>query len=156
MIGKSFANTYVDVFRTNTINGLVDDIRIFSRVLTASELTNKVPENVADLSIPVTRHQDDIQRPEFHGLPATNWTNEPHGMVYFNNKYHIFFQKNANGPYWGKLHWGHISSDDMLNWKEEKIALANTSGYDIKGVWSSCVFTDDVLIYNTWYQSPLV
>lgn len=145
MIGKSFANTYTDVFRTNTINGLVDDIRIFSRVLTGSELTNKVPEHVADLSIPVTRHQDDIQRPEFHGLPATNWTNEPHGMVYFNNKYHIFFQKNANGPYWGKLHWGHISSDDMLNWKEEKIALANTSGYDIKGVWSGCVFTDDVL-----------
>ena len=58
---------------------------------------------------------------------------------------HIFFQKNANGPYWGKLHWGHITSDDMLNWKEEKIALSNTSGYDIKGNWSGCVFTDDVL-----------
>ena len=51
MIGKSFANTYTDVFRTNTINGLVDDIRIFSRVLTGSELTNKVPEHVADLSV---------------------------------------------------------------------------------------------------------
>jgi len=145
IIGKSFANTFADIFRTNTINGLIDDIRIFSRVLTSAELAYTAPEHVADLSIPKTRHQGDIQRPEFHGLPATNWTNEPHGLVYFNNKYHIFFQKNANGPYWGKLHWGHITSDDMLNWKEEKIALSNTSGYDIKGNWSGCVFTDDVL-----------
>jgi len=145
IIGKSFANTSTDIFRTNTINGLIDDIRIFSRVLTSTELAYTAPEHVADLSIPKTRHQGDIQRPEFHGLPATNWTNEPHGLVYFNNKYHIFFQKNANGPYWGKLHWGHITSDDMLNWREEKIALSNTSGYDIKGNWSGCVFTDDVL-----------
>ncbi len=145
IIGKSFANTYTDIFRTNTINGLIDDIRIFSRVLTGAELAYTAPANTADLSIPKSRHQNDIQRPEFHGLPATNWTNEPHGLVYFNNKYHIFFQKNANGPYWGKLHWGHITSDDMLNWKEEKIALSNTSGYDIKGNWSGCVFTDDVL-----------
>lgn len=145
IIGKSFANTYADIFRTNTINGLIDDIRIFSKVLTGTELAYTAPANIADLSIPKTRHQSDIQRPEFHGLPASNWTNEPHGLVYFNNKYHIFFQKNANGPYWGKLHWGHITSDDMLNWKEEKIALSNTSGYDIKGNWSGCVFTDDVL-----------
>ena len=145
IIGKSFTNTYSDIFRTNTINGLIDDIRIFSRVLVGTELAYTAPANTADLSIPTTRHQGDIQRPEFHGLPATNWTNEPHGLIYFNNKYHIFFQKNANGPYWGKLHWGHITSDDLLNWKEEKIAVSNTYVYDIKGVWSGCVFTDDVL-----------
>ncbi|MDD4971291.1 MAG: GH32 C-terminal domain-containing protein [Paludibacter sp.] len=145
IIGKSFANTYADIFRTNTINGLIDDISIFSRVLTRSELVYSLPQNAADLSIPKSRHQNDFQRPEFHGLPATNWTNEPHGLVYFNSKYHIFFQKNANGPYWGKLHWGHITSDDLLNWKEEKIALSNTNSYDMKGNWSGCVFTDEVL-----------
>ncbi len=145
IIGKSFADTYSDIFRTNTINGLIDDIRIYSRVLTDAELVYSAPEHVADLSIPKTRHQNDIQRPEFHGLPATNWTNEPHGLVYFNGKYHIFFQKNANGPYWGKLHWGHLTSDDLLNWKEEKIALSNDRNYDVKGDWSGCVFTDDVL-----------
>lgn len=145
IIGKSFSNTYSDIFRTNTVNGLIDDIRIFSRTLAPSEFTNVAPQNVANLSIPATRHQNDIQRPEFHGLPATNWTNEPHGLVYYKGKYHIFFQKNANGPYFGKLHWGHLSSDDLLNWNEERIALSNTSGYDIKGTWSGCVFTDDVL-----------
>src|SRR5665648_83251 len=145
IIGKSFNDTYSGIFRTNTINGLIDDIRIYSRVLTNSEIAFITPEHVADFSIPKSRHQNDIQRPGFHGLPATNWTNEPHGLVYFNGKYHLFFQKNANGPYWGKLHWGHISSDDLLNWKEEKIAISNNSGYDEKGAWSGCVFTDDVL-----------
>jgi Beta-fructosidases (levanase/invertase) len=145
VIGKSFGNTYTDIFRTNTINGLIDDIKIYSRVLTNTELAYVAPANSADLSIPKSRHQNDIQRPEFHGLPATNWTNEPHGLVWFNNEYHIFFQKNANGPYWGKLHWGHLTSDDLFNWKEEKIALSNTSGYDVKGCWSGCVFADDVL-----------
>ena len=145
VIGKSFSDTKTDIFRTNTFNGLIDDIRIFSRLLTKTELAYSAPQNVADLSIPKSRHQGDIQRPEFHGLPATNWTNEPHGVVYFNNKYHIFFQNNANGPYWGKLHWGHITSDDLLNWTEEKIAIAADRSYDIKGAWSGCIFTDDVL-----------
>lgn len=145
IIGKSFNDTYSGIFRTNTINGLIDDIRIYSRVLTNSEIAYSVPEHVADFSIPKSRHENDIQRPGFHGLPATNWTNEPHGLVYSDGKYHLFFQKNANGPYWGKLHWGHISSDDLLNWKEEKIAISNNSGYDEKGAWSGCVFTDDVL-----------
>lgn len=145
IIGKSFKDSYTDIFSTNTINGLIDDIRIYSRVLTSSELAYSAPEHIADLSIPKTRHENDIQRPEFHGLPATNWTNEPHGLLYFNGKYHIFFQKNANGPYWGKLHWGHLTSMDLLNWKEEKIAISNDRSYDVKGDWSGCVFTDEVL-----------
>jgi beta-fructofuranosidase len=144
MIGKSFSDDKVGIFRTNVINGLVDDIRIYSRTFADPEIVEQTPQNTADLSIPKSRHASDIQRPEFHGQPATNWTNEPHGLVYYNNKYHIFFQKNANGPYMARLHWGHISSPDMLNWTEEKIAIGPDKSYDIKGTWSGCVFTDDV------------
>jgi beta-fructofuranosidase len=144
IIGKSFEQLYSGIFRTNTINGLIDEIRIYNTVLPASERSYTVALE-PDLSIPESRHENDIQRPAFHGLPATNWTNEPHGLVYYNNKYHLFFQKNANGPYWGKIHWGHLTSDNLLTWKEEKIALSNYSSYDIKGVWSGCVYQDDVL-----------
>ncbi|MDD4993211.1 MAG: GH32 C-terminal domain-containing protein [Paludibacter sp.] len=144
IIGKSFADDKVGIFRTNVINGLVDDIRIFSRTFADTEIVDQTPQNIADLSIPKSRHANDIQRPEFHGQPATNWTNEPHGFVFYNNKYHVFFQKNANGPYMARLHWGHISSPDMLNWTEEKIAIGPSETYDSKGTWSGCVFTDDV------------
>lgn len=144
IIGKSFADDKVGIFRTNVINGLVDDIRIFSRTFADTEIIDQTPQNTADLSIPKSRHASDIQRPEFHGQPATNWTNEPHGLVFYNNKFHVFFQKNANGPYMARLHWGHISSPDMLNWTEEKIAIGPSETYDSKGCWSGCVFTDDV------------
>mgnify|MGYP002622380194 CR=1 FL=1 len=40
-------------------------------------------------------------------------TNEIHGMTYSRDRYHVFFQKNANGPYMSRLHWGHISSESL-------------------------------------------
>lgn len=144
-IGKSFEQVYTGIFRTNTINGLIDEIRVYSKALSASERQFMKPATEPDLRIPKSRHENDIHRPIFHGIPATNWTNEPHGLVFYNDKYHLFFQKNANGPYWGKIQWGHLTSNDLINWNEEKIALSNFSSYDVKGVWSGCVFTDDVL-----------
>ncbi|MDE5634634.1 MAG: glycoside hydrolase family 32 protein, partial [Muribaculaceae bacterium] len=71
------------------------------------------------------------------------WTNECHGMWYADGRYHLFFQKNADGPYMARLHWGHISSENLFDWREEKIAIAPGAPYDIKGCWSGCVFADD-------------
>lgn len=145
-IGKSYddVNRWVGPFRLNTINGLIDDFRIYSGEQDFSS-TKQKSENAADFSIPKSRFQDEIQRPLFHGMPAANWTNEPHGLVYYNNKYHVFFQKNGAGPYWGRIHWGHISSDDLITWKEEKQAIEPNSSYDIKGAWSGCVYSDPEL-----------
>ena len=55
----------------------------------------------------------------------------------------MFFQKNANGPYMSRLHWGHISSTNLYDWTEEPIAIAPGEDYDIKGCWSGCVYEDD-------------
>jgi len=145
-IGKSYddVNRWVGPFRINTINGLVDDFRIYSGEQDFTS-TKQIPENTTDLSIPKIRYKDEIQRPVFHGMPGANWTNEPHGLVYYNNKYHLFFQKNGNGPYWGRIHWGHITSDDLIRWNEEKTAIDPLSSYDIKGAWSGCVFADPEL-----------
>ena len=128
---------YLDAF-----NGLVDDVTVFDGVLTDKEI-NATPENVADLSIPASRFEKDLLRPKFHGMPGANWTNESHGMTYSDGKYHVFFQKNANGPFMSRLHWGHISSENLYDWTEEKIAIAPGESYDIKGAWSGCVFTDE-------------
>lgn len=145
IIGKSFEDKYESPFLLNTFNGLIDDIKIYSNAVGESEIKGSKPQNEADLSIPKSRFENDILRPVFHGMPAAAWTNEPHGLVKFNGKYHVFFQKNANGPYMSRLHWGHISSTDLCKWKEEKIAIDPSEPYDIKGCWSGCIFTDDVL-----------
>lgn len=79
---------------------------------------------------------------KFHGMPDGNWTNETHGLIYYGGKYHVFFQKNSNAPIMCHMHWGHITSTDLLNWKEEKVALMPLEDYEMKGTWSGCVFTD--------------
>lgn len=145
MIGKSLKDEKNGPSYLNTCNGLIDDIRIYATALAKAELGYREPENEADLSIPETRFEHDIYRPVYHGMPAANWANEPHGLIYHGGKYHLFFQKNANGPYWGRLHWGHITSENLYDWHEENIALAPSESYDWKGCWSGCVFNDKVL-----------
>lgn len=143
-IGKGSATSQINGFNLNTFNGLIDDLEVFDTFEDAIDM-GALASNPADLSIPESRYAFDLLRPRFHGMPATGWTNESHGMTFSDGKFHVFFQKNANGPYMSRLHWGHISSPDLINWTEEKIALFPELSYDIKGCWSGCVFTDDVV-----------
>lgn len=144
-IGKSPETSKVDVFNINSLNGLIDDIEIADRALSAAEVIAFEPENEADLRVPASRFAANPMRPKFHGMPGANWTNESHGMTYSDGRWHVFFQKNGNGPYMTRLHWGHISSENLCDWREEKIAIAPGESYDIKGCWSGCVFSDDVI-----------
>ena len=142
-MGHGNLMNYTGPFLLTSFNGLIDDITVYDEALAESTIKGWKAENAADLSIPASRYAGSLLRPRFHGMPATAWTNECHGMTYSDGRYHVYFQKNADGPYMARLHWGHISSDNLFNWKEEKIALAPGASYDIKGCWSGCVFTDD-------------
>ncbi len=137
-IGKS-ANELkaFGVFDINTFNGLIDNFDIYNSILSGTQLTGTTA--AADLSIPATRFANDIYRPQLHGMPASNWTNESHGLTWYNGLWHIFFQKNANGPYMARLHWGHLTSTDLLHWQEDPIALAPGEPYDLKGCWSGAL-----------------
>lgn len=130
-------------FELMSFNGLIDDISIWNQALAVSDFNTEKPENEPNLNIPASRFADEILRPRFHGMPAAGWTNECHGMYYADGRYHLFFQKNADGPYMARLHWGHISSENLYDWREERIALAPGDWYDIKGCWSGCVFSDE-------------
>lgn len=132
-------------FELMSFNGLIDDISIWNEAKTLAEIKKWQPDNEPDLNIPSSRYANDLLRPRFHGMPATGWTNECHGMFYADGRYHLFFQKNGDGPYMARLHWGHISSENLYNWKEEKIALAPGDWYDIKGCWSGCIFSDEII-----------
>jgi sucrose-6-phosphate hydrolase SacC (GH32 family) len=62
-------------------------------------------------------------RPEFHFTPATNWMNDPNGLVYYDGQYHLFYQYNPEGDQWGHMSWGHAISEDLLHWNELPVAI---------------------------------
>ena len=73
-------------------------------------------------------------RPQVHFSPKEKWMNDPNGMVYFNNKYHLFFQYYPDSTVWGPMHWGHATSKDLVHWIQQPIALYPDSlGYIFSG-----------------------
>ena len=144
-IGKDATDVKAGPFLINTFVGLIDDITIYNGAMTADQVTALVPTNpvLPDFNYPASRYASSLWRPQFHGMPSGGWTNETHGMTYSDGRFHVFFQKNANGPYMSRLHWGHITSEDLYKWREEPIAIAPGENYDIKGCWSGCVYDNN-------------
>lgn len=145
-IGKDATDLKSGPFLINTFCGLVDDIAIYNESLSEdkiAQLAANISSAKPDFNYPALRYAESLWRPQFHGMPSGGWTNECHGLTYSDGRYHLFFQKNANGPYMARLHWGHISSENLYKWTEEPIAIAPGESYDIKGCWSGCVYDDD-------------
>ena len=76
-------------------------------------------------------------RPAYHARPKLHWINDPNGPVFYKGLYHLFFQYNPNASVWGDMHWGHLCSEDLVNWRELPVALAPDEPYDEGGVFSS-------------------
>ncbi|WP_284013012.1 GH32 C-terminal domain-containing protein [Halobaculum litoreum] len=89
------------------------------------------------------RLADDRHRPAYHLSPPANWLNDPNGLVKHEGTYHVFYQYNPGGPFHNAIHWGHATSDDLLRWTDEPVALApDPDGPDRDGCWSGCTVID--------------
>lgn len=88
--------------------------------------------------------KNDPPRPSYHFLPPDNWMNDPNGLIYWNGRYHLFYQYNPVEPVWGKIHWGHAMSEDLVHWQDMPIALTPTpDSPDENGCWSGCAVDHD-------------
>ncbi|SDW60256.1 beta-fructofuranosidase [Kandleria vitulina] len=68
--------------------------------------------------------------PTYHAHVSSGWSNDPNGLIYFNGKYHMFFQHYPHKAKWGIMHWGHFISDDLIKWEEAPVALVPDQEYE--------------------------
>lgn len=71
---------------------------------------------------------EELYRPFFHYTPHQNWMNDPNGLVYYNGKYHMFYQYNSSGMQPINIGWGHAVSSDLINWEEKPVAIPVQNG----------------------------
>lgn len=97
------------------------------------------------------------ERPGFHMTPRTGWTNDPNGFCFYGGQYHLFHQYYPYDTVWGPMHWGHVTSKDLLHWDYLPAALAPDTPADAAGCFSgSALPLEDgrLMLMYTGVQRP--
>ena len=51
--------------------------------------------------------------------PKDYWMNDPNGFIYYKGMYHLVLPVLSRmRRSWGRMHWGHVVSKDLVNWEE--------------------------------------
>ncbi|MDY4973249.1 MAG: GH32 C-terminal domain-containing protein [Erysipelotrichaceae bacterium] len=95
---------------------------------------------------------EDDTLPLFHVTAKVGWINDPNGFSVYDHKIHLFYQYHPYSNVWGPMHWGHVTSHDMIKWDHLDVALANDMPYDKDGCFSGSAIVKNskhYLIYTS-------
>ncbi len=95
-----------------------------------------------------------LYRLKYHMSPPIGWMNDPNGLTFFENKYHLFYQYYPYDSVWGPMHWGHFISNDLIKYDDLDVALAPDQE-DETGCFSGGAIVDDNkinLIYTKHFE----
>lgn len=103
-------------------------------------MTNTIKPNA---SAETARGTTDPSFPRLHPRPDRGWVNDPNGLARIDGRWHVFFQWNPESARHHRIHWGHVSSEDLLQWTVEPAALTPREGYpDSFGCFTGCIVDD--------------
>ena len=131
---NTYDQTGKGLFKHNMFSGLMDELCIYGKALSDKEQADlfkrgltkdgtKKPCSYEDVQTPASFLKDDYYKPAFHSSANVNWSSDPSGGFYYNGKYHQFYQSDDTGPIWRTFTWGHLVSDDMVNWYNVQPAI---------------------------------
>ena len=84
---------------------------------------------------------------EIHLKAPKGWINDPNGFIFYKGEYHLFYQHFPYAPRWGRMHWGHAASRDLMNWKHLDTALFPTKPDDRDGCFSGSAIEKDGVMH---------
>lgn len=123
----------------------------------------RVLENAEQIRPLYEQIQGDIYRQQYHVQPMTGLSSDPNGFALHQGKWHLCYQWCPWGAVHGLKYWYHVTSTDLLHWRNEGIGLAPDRDYDNKGTHSgSAISVGDKLYFfytgnhrdENWVRTP--
>lgn len=112
-------------------------------------------QDIDSLENTLVYNYNEPYRPQFHFSPPEKWMNDPNGLVFHQETYHLFYQYYPEDIVWGPMHWGHATSKDLISWEHQPIALyPDELGYIFSG--SAVVDHQNSSGFGTLDNPPLV
>ncbi|MBN9654441.1 sucrose-6-phosphate hydrolase [Halobacillus sp. GSS1] len=91
--------------------------------------------------------ESDPYRLHYHIMPPVGLLNDPNGWIQWNGTYHLFYQWMPFKTGHGAKFWGHYSSEDLVNWKHEDIALTPSEWFEKNGCYSGSAIEKNGELY---------
>jgi beta-fructofuranosidase len=90
-------------------------------------------------------------RPRWHISPPQGLLNDPNGFIYHQGKYHLFYQWYPYACEHKDKYWVHLTSQDLIDWDWQSVALTPSDWFDSHGVFSGHALShnDQLMVFYT-------
>ncbi|MCR5826350.1 MAG: sucrose-6-phosphate hydrolase [Oscillospiraceae bacterium] len=109
------------------------------------------------------RIRKSVYRQTYHVQPVTGLSSDPNGFALHKGVWHLCYQWCPWGAVHGLKYWYHVTSTDLISWKNEGIGLAPDCYYDNRGTHSGSAISagDELYFFYTgnhrdedWTRTP--